>query len=174
MCAHLRSLFAQGTFSVGGKTYHTPLNDHAYDTLHGGWIGYDRHVWKILEKSASSVTWSTVSSQAICRSIATACDYFTSNLSLLVISRSFLTDCLWAQTSPDGEEGFPGNMVINVTHSITEENEWTLDYSASTDAPTIIAMTNHAYFNLNANVDNTDTILVSPHAICRGLCFICS
>lgn len=28
----------KGTFSVAGKTYHTPLNDHGYDTLHGGWV----------------------------------------------------------------------------------------------------------------------------------------
>ena len=31
---------ANGTFSLGGKTYTTPLNDHGIDTLHGGWVGY--------------------------------------------------------------------------------------------------------------------------------------
>ena len=46
-----------------------------------------------------------------------------------------------------------------MTHTITEDNEWTLQYSAETDAPTIVAMTNHAYFNLNANIDDTTTVL---------------
>ena len=50
-------------------------------------------------------------------------------------------------------------MQINVTHTVTEDNEWKLDYSATTDAVTIIAMTNHAYFNLNANIGNTATVL---------------
>ena len=51
--------------------------------------------------------------------------------------------------SKDGEEGFPGNVDVEVTYALTEDNALSISYRATTDAPTIIAMTNHAYFNLN-------------------------
>ncbi len=61
--------------------------------------------------------------------------------------------------SPSNEGGFPGSVLINVTYRITSENSWRLEYRASADSPTILSMTNHAYFNLNANVNNTPTVL---------------
>lgn len=51
--------------------------------------------------------------------------------------------------SPDGDDGFPGNMDITVTYTLAEENALALDYTATTDAPTIVNLTNHSYFNLN-------------------------
>jgi len=65
----------------------------------------------------------------------------------------------WSYHSPDGEMGFPGDLWINVTHTITEDNEWTIEYSGATSTSTVVAMTNHAYFNLNANVENTPTVM---------------
>lgn len=66
----------------------------------------------------------------------------------------------WSYTSPDGEMGFPGDLFVNVTHTITEYNEWVIGYSARVgNKTTILAMTNHAYFNLNANVANTETVM---------------
>lgn len=65
----------------------------------------------------------------------------------------------WSRLSADGEMGFPGNVRINVTHTITEANEWAIEYSASTDKETVISMTNHAYFNLDAFVNNTQTVM---------------
>jgi len=70
----------------------------------------------------------------------------------------------WFYHSPDGEMGFPGALDIFVTHTITPESEWKIDYRAemtndSTATETVIAMTNHAYFNLNANIDNTPTVM---------------
>ena len=50
-------------------------------------------------------------------------------------------------TSPDGELGFPGTLVTRVTYTV-EDDRLRIDYRASTDAPTVVNLTNHAYWNL--------------------------
>ncbi|MCQ2051213.1 MAG: galactose mutarotase [Bacteroidaceae bacterium] len=61
--------------------------------------------------------------------------------------------------SADGEEGFPGNLDINVVYRLTDNNEFAIEYSATTDARTIINLTHHAYFNLTGMADPTPSVL---------------
>jgi len=51
--------------------------------------------------------------------------------------------------SPDGEEGYPGNIKVKVNYSLTQDNELIISYEALTDEDTVINLTNHSYFNLN-------------------------
>ena len=55
---------------------------------------------------------------------------------------------VFSMSSPDGDQGFPGNVEATVTFTLTDDNQVLIDYTATTDATTPINLTNHAYFNL--------------------------
>jgi aldose 1-epimerase len=53
--------------------------------------------------------------------------------------------------SPDGDQGFPGHMVLKATYRLSNDNALRLDFVATTDKPTVLNPANHIYFNLNGN-----------------------
>ncbi len=100
---------ANGEFTMDGKTYTLPKNDHGVCCLHGG-DGFDHKVWTVTDYTENSITL----------------EYH----------------------SIDGEEGFPAALDVKVTYKL-EGTSLLIDYVAIPDGKTPIALTNHAYFNLD-------------------------
>ncbi|WP_404455595.1 galactose mutarotase [Virgibacillus necropolis] len=63
--------------------------------------------------------------------------------------------------SSDGDRGYPGNVDVAVTYTLNNDNDFIIDYWASSDQTTPIALTNHSYFNLSGDLKNT----VSGHHV---------
>jgi len=64
------------------------------------------------------------------------------------------TGVILTLSSPDMEEGYPGNVDIKLTYTLTFDNELVIDYEATTSKPTVINLTNHTYFNLSSMQNN--------------------
>ncbi|MEM8586270.1 MAG: aldose epimerase family protein [Bacteroidota bacterium] len=68
--------------------------------------------------------------------------------------------------SPDGEEGFPGNLRLTACYILSKDNVLSIHYAAVTDAPTVINLTNHSYFNLAGRGDILDhELTINANAI---------
>ena len=69
--------------------------------------------------------------------------------------------------SPDMENGFPGNLDISVTYTLTEDNGIGIDYDGVSDKKTLLNMTNHTYFNLSGHdsgsIENTKLTILASH-----------
>jgi len=65
-----------------------------------------------------------------------------------IIKKRTIPSLALTYLSPDGEEGYPGNLACKITYKLTHKNELQINYQATTDKPTILNLTNHCYFNL--------------------------
>lgn len=61
--------------------------------------------------------------------------------------------------SADKDQGFPGDLTVTVRYTLSDRDELIIDYSAETDSPTVINLTNHLYFNLNGSGAASDHML---------------
>jgi aldose 1-epimerase len=109
---------AGGRFPLDGTTYQVPANDGA-NALHGGPAGFWCQPWTLEAVS----------------------DEDDAGAATLALRR----------TSPDGEMGFPGTLEVAVRYRLGDDGDavtWAVEYTATTDAPTVVALTSHAYFAL--------------------------
>ena len=65
------------------------------------------------------------------------------------------TGVVFTMRSPDGDEGYPGSLLSKVTYTLTNDNELKIEYIATCDKPTVLNLTNHTYFNLAGEGDET-------------------
>lgn len=77
------------------------------------------------------------------------------NKRLWEVKQSDAQSITFALFSPDGDQGYPGDVRIEVTYTLTENNEVKISYRAIPGEDTILNLTNHSYFNLNGEGENT-------------------
>jgi aldose 1-epimerase len=109
---------ALGKFTLEGNAF-TLATNNAPNHLHGGNAGFDKALWQS-EALGREVLQGGVSGVGV----------------------------RFTHTSPDGDEGYPGALTCSVTYTLTDNNELSFDYVATTDKPTVVNLTNHAYWNL--------------------------
>jgi aldose 1-epimerase len=115
---------ALGRFTLDGVTYCLDINNDP-NSLHGGFVGFDKKVWE--------VTKAEVGPEGV------------------VLELHYLSSAgegYEGATCADGEPGYPGNLDVYVTYTLTNDNQIVIDYVATTDAPTVVNLTNHTYWNL--------------------------
>jgi aldose 1-epimerase len=110
---------AKGQFSIGTDSYQLDINNDP-NSLHGGFKGFDKFVWDAEEVPGSNTVG-------------------------LRLSR---TSAAGEGGTTPGTTGYPGNLKVSVLFTLDNHNDLRFDYTATTDAPTIVNLTNHSYWNL--------------------------
>ena len=116
---------AKGRFTLGATTYSLDINNDP-NSLHGGFQGFNVKVWKAAPfKTGKAVgvrlTYDSPAGEGCTPSMP---------------------------STPPCSTGYPGNLKVAATYSLDNRNDLRIDYEATTDAPTVINLTNHAYWNL--------------------------
>ena len=135
---------AGGKFSIGGHNYSVDINNNA-NTLHGGFIGYDKELWDATEIPPNNGTVGlrlTSFPGFPANSPGRAGEGCTPSLSQTGIPNTCTT-------------GYPGNLTISVTITLNNQNQLRFHYVATTDAPTVVNLTNHSYWNLSGEGSGT-------------------
>jgi aldose 1-epimerase len=115
-------------FSLDGNTYTLDANNNG-NTLHGGFKGFNQFVWDAQEVPGTDTVGLRLSRTS---AAGEGC--------------ADLTQCT----------GFPGNLQVSVLFTLNNDNQLRFDYTATTDAPTVVNLTNHSYWNLGG--EGTGTI----------------
>ena len=112
---------ALGKFTIDGLSYCLDINNDP-NSLHGGFVGFDKKVWEV-----------------------TGAEVGPNGPLLELHYLSLAGEGFEGSACPDGTStpGYPGNMDIYVTYTLTDDNELIMEYRATTDAPTVINLTNH-------------------------------
>ncbi|MGB8295349.1 MAG: aldose epimerase family protein [Polyangia bacterium] len=147
---------AKGQFKLDGQTYSLAKND-GENHLHGGRIGFDKVIWsaKPLPKRVGSPPAMPAAHHrgrggeaersergggggwgAEGRSEPSQGSHVDVGLQLQYLSA-------------DGEEGYPGALSVTVTYTLSDQDEFIVDYLATTDRATVVNLTHHSYFNLD-------------------------
>ena len=132
ICGRYANRIAGASFELDGKRYNLPVNNGP-NSLHGGAKGFDKYIWSA--KIAGAAKAGAAGGKGKAKAGAKSKDSDEPALELRM-------------TSPDGDQGYPGTLSVSVTYTLTRKNELRLDYEATTDQPTVLNLTNHAYFNL--------------------------
>jgi len=114
---------ALGRFTLDDTTYCLDINNDP-NSLHGGFVGFDKKVWEVTKAEVGP---------------------YGPVLELHYLSEA--GEGYEDATCADGEAGYPGNLDVYVTYTLAG-NELRMDYVATTDAPTVVNLTNHNYWNL--------------------------
>jgi aldose 1-epimerase len=121
---------ANGQFTLDGQAYALATN-RAPNHLHGGARGFDKRIWTARPGATDTRAMGTGSDASV----------------------------TFTYTSSHGEEGYPGTLNVTVTYTLTDANELRIGYSATTDKPTPINLTNHSFFNLAGSGTILDHVL---------------
>jgi aldose 1-epimerase len=135
---------AGGKFSINGTPYSVDINNNA-NTLHGGFTGYDKEMWDATEipPSHGTVGLKLTSFPGFpANSPGKAGEGCNPSLSQTGIANTCTT-------------GYPGNLTISVTITLDNQNRLQFHYVATTDAPTVVNLTNHSYWNLSGEGSGT-------------------
>jgi aldose 1-epimerase len=114
---------AKGRFTLDGKEYSLDINNPP-NSLHGGFEGFNRKVWTATQLSNGvQLTYHSPAGEGC-------------------------TPTHVPPSDPPCSTGYPGNVDTTVTYTLDKGNDLRIDYKATTDAPTVLNLTNHAYWNL--------------------------
>ena len=162
---------ARGEFTLDGRTY-ALAKDDGENHLHGGRIGFDKVVWlaRPLPKRVGSPPAMPAAHHrgrggeaersergggggwgAEGRSEPSQGSHVDVGLQLQYLSR-------------DGEEGYPGALAVTVTYTLSDQDEFIVDYLATTDKATVVNLTHHSYFNLDGADGDTLSHLLTINA----------
>jgi aldose 1-epimerase len=119
---------AKGRFTLDGKEYSLDINNDP-NTLHGGFEGFNRKVWSATQlPDGVRLSYDSPAGEGCTPSMP---------------------------STPPCTTGYPGNVHTEVTYTLDRSNNLRMDYFATTDAPTVLNLTNHAYWNLHGEGSGT-------------------